>query len=198
MWSLQQEIYKRDCKNDAANNQWKEDVVPHVEYVGSKLPMDESSKPVDFFQMYFTDEVLELMVEQTNLYAEQVRADDPHKHKTPLSPVTADELKSWLALTLNMGVVNEPTIQSYWASENSTLTPFYISTMSRSRYQQISRYLRFVEKSTLQPRGQDGFNKLGNIQPLLNLILQKFQETYCPFCNLFVNETLVKFTGKLS
>ena len=26
---------------------------------------DQSSKPVDFFQMYFTDEVFELMVEQT-------------------------------------------------------------------------------------------------------------------------------------
>ena len=144
MWSLQQEIYKQVCKNGAANNQWKEYVVLHVdlnfvEYVGSKLPMDESSKPVDIFQMYFTNEVLELMVEQTNLYAEQVRADDPDKHKTPLSPVTADELKSWLALTLNMGLVNKPTIQSYWASENSTLTPFYISTMSRTRYQQISR-----------------------------------------------------------
>ena len=62
-------------QNGPANNQWKEDVVEHVdlnfvEHVGSKLQMDESSKPVDFFQMYFTDEVFELMVEQTNLYVE--------------------------------------------------------------------------------------------------------------------------------
>ena len=105
-------------QNDSANNQWKEDIVEHVdlnfvEHVGSKLQMDESSKPVDFFQMYFTDEVFDLMVEQTNLYTEQVRTADPDKHKTPWSPVTVDELKSWLALTLNMGLVNKPTIQSY-------------------------------------------------------------------------------------
>ena len=54
-------------QNGPANNQWKEDVVEHVdlnfmEHVGSKLQMDESSKPVDFFQMYFTDEVFELMI----------------------------------------------------------------------------------------------------------------------------------------
>ena len=71
-------------QNGPANNQWKEDVVEHVdlnfvEHVGSKLQMDESSKPVDFFQMYFTDEVFELMVEKTNLYAEQVRTTDPDK-----------------------------------------------------------------------------------------------------------------------
>ena len=190
-------------QNDPANNQWKEDVVEHVdlnfvEHVGSKLQMDESSKPVDFFQMHFTDEVFHLMVEQTNLYTEQVSTADPDKHKTPWSPVTVDELKSWLALTLNMGLVNKPTIQSYWATENSTLTPFFISTMSRTRYQQILRYLHFVDNSTLTPRGQDGYNKLGKIQPLLNLILPKFQETYCPSRNLSVDETVVKFKGKLS
>ena len=43
-------------QNGPANNQWKEDVVEHVdlnfvEHVGSKLQMDESSKQVDFFQM---------------------------------------------------------------------------------------------------------------------------------------------------
>ena len=69
-------------QNGPANNQWKEDVVEQVdlnfvEHVGSKLQMDESSEPGDFFQMYFTDEVFELlMVEQTNLYAEQVRTAD--------------------------------------------------------------------------------------------------------------------------
>ena len=68
-------------QNSPANNQWKEDVVEQVdlnfvEHVGSKLQMDESSEPGDFFQMYFTDEVFELTVEQTNLYTEQVRTAD--------------------------------------------------------------------------------------------------------------------------
>ena len=70
--------------------------------------------------------------------------------------------------------------------------------MSRTRYQEILRYLHFVDNNTLTPRDQDGYNKLGKIQPLLNLILPKFQETYCPSRNLSVDETLVKFKGKLS
>ena len=67
-------------RNAPTNNQWKKDVVDHVdlnfvEHMGSKLQIDKSDKPVDFFfhVMYFTDEVFELMVEQTNLYTEQVR-----------------------------------------------------------------------------------------------------------------------------
>ena len=116
-------------QNGPANNQWKEDAVEHVdlnfvEHVGSKLQMAESIRPVDFFQMYFTDEVFELMVEQTNIYTEQVRTADPDKHKIPWSSGTTDELKFWLVLTLN-----KPTIQSYWATEKSTLTPFFFSTM---------------------------------------------------------------------
>ena len=68
---------RRRLQNALTNNQWKKDVehvdLSFVEHMGSKLQMDQSSKPVDFFQMYFTDEMFELMVEQTNLYAEQVR-----------------------------------------------------------------------------------------------------------------------------
>lgn len=45
-------------QNDPANNQWKEDVVEHVdlnfvEHVGSKLQMDESSKPVFFSNVLY-------------------------------------------------------------------------------------------------------------------------------------------------
>ena len=103
---------------------------------------------------------------------------------------------NWKRKKHNTGLVNKPTILSYWATENSTLTPFFVSSMSRTRYQQILRYFHLVDNSTL--RDQDGYNKLGKIQPVLNLILPKFQETYCPSRNLSVDETLVKFKGKLS
>ena len=46
-------------RNAPTNNQWKKDVVDHVdlnfvEHMGSKLRMDKSDKPVDFFSMSCT------------------------------------------------------------------------------------------------------------------------------------------------
>ena len=71
----------------------------------------------------------------------------PDKHKTHWSTVTADELKSdWLALTLNMALVNKPTIQSYWTTQH--INSIFFSTMSRTGYQQILRHLHFVDNSS--------------------------------------------------
>ena len=59
-------------------------------------------KPVDFFQLYFTDVLWNHIVDQTNLYAEQKRGPE---EQSVWYALTVNELKAWIALTLNMGIV---------------------------------------------------------------------------------------------
>ena len=141
--------------NAPTNNQWKKDVVDHVdlnfvEYMGSTLQIDKSDKPVDFFPMSCTllmkclSSWLNRLIVTLNKWGYTAR---PDKHKTHWSTVTADELKSdWLALTLNMALVNKPTIQSYWTTQH--INSIFFSTMSRTGYQQILRHLHFVDNSS--------------------------------------------------
>lgn len=70
--------------------------------------------------------------------------------------------------------------------------------MLRNRFTQILRYIHFVNNTQLIPRGQDGYDKLGKIRPFLELIKNRFQRVYAPSRNLSVDETLVKFKGRLS
>nr|XP_058960101.1 piggyBac transposable element-derived protein 5-like [Pocillopora verrucosa] len=65
---------------------------------------------LDFFSLFFTPEVWQLLVSQTNLYAEQKRGP---RESSVWYPVTVDEMKAWLSLYLDMGLVTKPSISSY-------------------------------------------------------------------------------------
>ncbi|XP_068723941.1 piggyBac transposable element-derived protein 4-like [Montipora capricornis] len=69
--------------------------------------------------------------------------------------------------------------------------------MSRTRFLQILRYLHFVDNSLAPEPDSPNFNKLYNIQPLLDLIIQRFRAVYRPERQLAVNENLIKFKGKI-
>ena len=99
-------------------------------------------KAVDFFQLYSTDAVWNHIVDQTNLYAEPKRGP---KERSVWFALTVDEFKAWIALKLNMGIVNKPSLRLYWSKETVFKMPFFPAVMSRDRYFQIMRYLHFVD-----------------------------------------------------
>ena len=64
---------------------------------------------MDYSLLYFIEADWNLIVEQTNLYAQQKRGPDD---KSVWYPVTVDEFKAWVAMILNMRIVQKPTLQS--------------------------------------------------------------------------------------
>ena len=112
--------------------------------------------------------------------------------------MTKDELKTFLALNLAMGLVNKSTLVSYWSTDEIFLTPFFQKTFPRIRFTQILRYLHFVDNTTLAGRGEEGYDKLGKIRSFLDRVIGRFQNVYSPSRNLSVDKTLIKFKGRLS
>ena len=75
-----------------------------------------------------------MLVEQTNLYAEQKRGQG---ESSVWYLVTTDEMKGWVGLYLNMGLVNKPNLSSYWNTDVVLSSPFFSSIMARDRFLQI-------------------------------------------------------------
>ena len=178
---------------------WREEInrrndVDFNEFVGLLADMNlrslTSSKGL--FDLFFTDQVWELIVTQTNLYANQKRGA---AEKSVWYPVSVAEMKGWVAVYLCMGIVSKPNILSYWSTDLST--PFFGATMSRTRFLQILRYLHFVDNSQGPKPHYTNINKLYKIQPLLDLIIPRFRAVYKPERQLAVDETLIKFKGKI-
>ena len=76
---------------------------------------------LDFFKLLVNDAMLDHIVEQTNLYAQQyIDATTllPHScvHGWNKEVHDRDELKKFLAMIITMGLVNYPHVEDYWAT----------------------------------------------------------------------------------
>ena len=85
----------------------------------------ESDKPLDYFSLLITDDMLQHIVDQTNVHAEQfISSHDlaPHSRVRRWSKTVHDlnELKRFLAIIIVMGLVRYPQIENHWA----TMWPF--------------------------------------------------------------------------
>ena len=102
-----EETTDEEMDDDMEENDRSEDInrredVELQEEVGINVDSENLRSCLDFFLLFFTEEVWQLLVEQTNLYAEQKRGPE---EGCVWYPVTKDEMKAWASLYLNMGLV---------------------------------------------------------------------------------------------
>ena len=64
-------------------------------------------------------------------------------HLTPRSrfmnwqPISVSDLRAFLAVILNMGLIEVPTLEGYWSTSWECEIPFFRRVMSRDRFLQI-------------------------------------------------------------
>ena len=96
---------------------------------GPSLDMTDKS-PLDFFKLLVNDAMLDHIVEQTNIYAQQyidTTTLPPHSrvHGWNKEVHNRDELKKFLAMIITMGLVNYPHVEDYWATYLPYATPTF-------------------------------------------------------------------------
>ena len=53
-----------------------------------------------------------------------------------------------------------------------------------------------MDDNSLQPRGLDGYDRLGKLRPLISHFTHTFTDLYEPNKELTVDEAMIKFTGQ--
>ena len=88
--------------------------------------------------------------------------------------------------------------RSYWSKGWPFSSDNFSSLMSSRRFELILRFLHLNDSATQPQRGQQGFNKLYKIQPLLDLLLPSFKDCYTPSQFVSIDESMIAFKGRLS
>ena len=106
-----------------------EDVTPIPDFqqpTGPSVDMTDKS-PLDFFKLLVTDEMLDHIVEQTNIYAQRIDTTSPHSrvHGWNKEVHNRAELKKFLAMIITMGLVNYPHVEDYWLTYWPCATPSF-------------------------------------------------------------------------
>ncbi|KAI0218647.1 PiggyBac transposable element-derived protein 5 [Lamellibrachia satsuma] len=186
--------------------QWTEHLVdpPDIAFVdAANVGVNNAEQCCDMtaeqlFGLFFTDYLFRLIVGETNRYADQCMKKAPKKGRkhTEWSEVTIPELKTWLGLLLAMGIVQKKgRLGEYWSTHWLTQTPGFNDTMPRNRFLQILRYIHFVDN---EDPSIDKTNKMWKVQNVLDYLNKRFRAAYHPRRELSIDETMLKFKGRLS
>ena len=156
---------------------------------------------IEFFELFFDREIIQLIVAETNRYAEQYKnaRGNLFSFRSPVRswvPVTENEVYTVLGLFLLMGIVQKPTARSYFSKKRIVSTPGFSEVISRDRFELIVRFLHFVNNDSLQT--YDGPPKLFKIFPVLCHLNNKFKTLYIPKQNIAIDESLTLWKGRLS
>lgn len=154
-----------------------------------------SKSPLEVFQLFFTPELLDMIVKETNKYAEQVMGDEKF---SKWKKMDVAELKALLGFKILMAMNHLPSIDDYWKRDPFLRYSPVADRISRDRFRELSRYLHFADNDLLVPRGSPGHDRLGKVRPIIDHLSSRFTEMYQPHCEVSVDEAMIKFQGRSS
>ena len=142
------------------------------------------------------NEVIQLMVIETNRYAIQANNDrlNPSSRLKRWKPVTAEEMRKFLGVYLLTGVLNFPTIETYWKKDRLYYHPLlHEINMSYNRFSLILKCWHFTNNAEVR----ESRDRLYKIQPLVDKIIHNCRKIYTPGERVVVDESMVGFRGRI-
>lgn len=156
--------------------------------------MGENSSAFDYFRLLFDNTFLQMIVEQTNLYAETEFITKGSSEKSRISswkPLTIDELLCFMGLLFHMGTIKCVKLSDYWKTHR-LFSLCFGQYMGRDRFMSILRYLHFSPPTENIPD-----DRLYKIRSVVNYFNEKMNTIYYPGKNLSLDESMVLWRGRL-
>ena len=180
----------------------KEVFLFHVYTPGVKIQPDDPTSAVSVFKLLFTDELVKLISDSTNSYADILMenpATQEHmdNHQRSLfnswKPTNVDEMWIYFAVTLLMGITKKPEYHLYWSKQHLFSTPIFHRLMRRDRFEHIRKMIHFCD-----PYNEDPSDGLRKLRTTMDYLMYKFMNTYTPERNIAIDEYLSVWKGRLS
>ncbi|XP_061186542.1 piggyBac transposable element-derived protein 4-like [Saccostrea echinata] len=168
---------------------------PFKKPAGATVVHPAEASAGQYLELFWTNELLDKLMQETNNYAHQEQEKNSSSSKgRPWRPVEMNDIKVFIALCFSMGILRLPDKSDYWRQSKWIFSTNFNKVMSRDRFFQIWRYLH-IQNNEVKSETPD---KLWKIRWLLEFLNTKFTELYVPYGNATVDESMIKFKGKLS
>ena len=92
-----------------------------------------------------------------------------------------------------MTVDGKTRIEDYWSKSWPFATKAFSSIMSRNRFQLMLHFLHLNDSKFCRKRGQQGYDPLYKIRPLMDGLLDRFKNCYRLHKEVSVDESMISF-----
>jgi hypothetical protein len=165
------------------------------------LPQEDSE--VDYLLSILTKEILEIIRGQINLYATQERERRLGGQVVRMAicnwkPTTVEEIKTFVAAHMLMGIHTLPELRHYWSSDNLLGFPALANLITKTRFKKLTENVHCNDNTKVVPKVEGGYDRLHKLRPVINDLNSRLKEVYIPSGVMAVDESLVPFKGRSS
>lgn len=165
-------------------------------FVGSReIRVEGAQTPIDFWNYVFPRNLVELIVYETNRYAENIcDYSNPRQRDSRINkwePTNIEEIHVFIALLILQGIIKKPDLQMYFATDELLATPIFNKIITANRFLILLRMLHFETD-------QSPDTSLKKIRPVIEILRSSFKRLYSPGRFLNVDESLHLYKGRLS
>uniref|UniRef100_A0A7I4Y4Y7 DDE_Tnp_1_7 domain-containing protein n=1 Tax=Haemonchus contortus TaxID=6289 RepID=A0A7I4Y4Y7_HAECO len=140
--------------------------------------------PIQFYRRFITDEMIELIIRETNRYGLSKYPD--------WTDIDEEELLKFLAICFQMELEIRSNLKDYWSTRKVFSESFAAKLISRNRFVQILNAFHFADNDA-----PDKSNRLYKIQPILDMLNEEFAAVYSPGKNVCIDESMIPFRGRV-
>ena len=159
---------------------------------------------LDYFNLLFRPEIFSDIKYHTNNYAifkqEEIwrNRNNPEYIDSVWQETTVEELKALFGINISMGLNRLPQYKLYWHQNDFTGNSGVEKTMTCRRYQKLNQYLHVSNRANEPAWNSADCDKLYKIPLVLNMVWDKFAESYKPGQNQMIDEGMIAFKDRLS
>lgn len=165
---------------------------------GMQIDFDQiPANELGFFLLFFTEDLLNEIVKNTNDYATAKLTGvtmKPHSLWSNWREVTLDEMKAYFGVIMNMALNDKPCVKDYFSPEWINSMPFFVDVFPRNRFLQIHWMLNAAPVNPPSAATQ----KVDKVKNVLSAIQEKCLQYFIPGCNIAIDETTIAFKGRVS
>ena len=97
-----------------------------------------------------------------------------------------------------MGINHLPCTADYWSPDEFTGNVGIQKVMTNNRYEEIGRFFYLNNSALRLKQGEDGYDRLYKVIPILTNFNDKVKEVYHPPQKISVDEGMIAFKGRLA
>ena len=150
---------------------------------GYKLPPHfdvSTASPLDYFQLFFSDNVFETIVKNTNSFkrfrCQQKRITQPAFEEKFWEDTNVNEMEAFFGIAIMFGILNQPRYRTFWSKDPFLGNPGVQRVFSLKRYSKLSEYLHVSDRKSERNRGHPDYDKLAKVRWLYDHLRHIFPQ----------------------
>ena len=136
-------------------------------------------------------QIWDRLTTESNRYADQQMTAYP---PAPSASPWKDIEKSDIGLCFCMGILRLPRRHHYWRATKWLFKTNFPTVMSRNKFDFMWRYVHLQDNTVPAPVGEN----VWKLRWFLDHLTTRFQEVYTPYQNCTIDESMIKFKGRLN